>query len=217
VNPEIKDKVNHAKFDPVNVIDTFKNELILESANSITTASFHPLYVGPTKDSIYLNYNMRELSYRDYNWIEYSYPKSSDLLIFIDTTQYIGSINILNRFLSKSIHKNKSIKSYPIFLQNISKDTLNFGFGNYIPLILQAKDSSGDWKPIQKEFRYSCGTGLSYFYLPPDELLISSCKIFNGNYKTQLRLVYGYDETAFSNEFTGHINYSQFDKSVVNR
>jgi len=212
LNPKTTDNLNYSQFNLATVSDTFKRDSVLEPANSITTASYHPMYLGPSKDSIFLNYNLGEIGYRDYDWIAYNYPDSNDMKVVVDTLQNIGSINTFNLFSSKTLNKSKSIKSYPVFIRNNSTDTLNFGFGNFIPLIMEAKDSLDEWKPIQKEFRYSCGTGLSYIYLPPNEIMITSCKLFEGDFQTKLRLTYGYEKTAISNEFTGQINYSQFNK-----
>lgn len=79
-------------------------------------------------------------------------------------------------------------------------------------MIIEAKDSSGIWKPIQEPYVYFCGTGLTHYFLPPDEILVSSCKLFEGEFNTKIRIAFGFDRKTKSNEFDGKISYDQFDK-----
>jgi len=38
------------------------------------------------------------------------------------------------------------------------------------------------------------------------------CKIFDGKYQPKMRLVYGFDQSNYSNEFYGQMNYGQFNE-----
>lgn len=204
------------------LIDTFNNQLQPDTAYSITEAEFHPMYMGKKQDSISLNYWIGDIEYATMYWEEYKSPDSNDLNIFVDSTQIIGSVNNFyippplsfeeeNEKWKRTFVRGK-IKSYPIIIKNNSVDTLKVGYGDYIPMIIEAKDSLGNWKPIQKPYIYFCGTGLTMYFLPPEEIIITSCKLFEGEYKTKMRIVFGFERTIQSNEFTGKINYEQFNK-----
>lgn len=216
--------INHSQeeLEHLVLIDTFNNQLQLDTAYSITEAEFHPMYMGKKQDSITLNYWPGDIEYTSRYWEEYKSPDSNDLKIFVDSTQIIGSVNNFyippppsfeeeNQKWKRKFVRGK-IKSYPIIIKNNSVDTLKVGYGDYIPMIIEAKDSLGNWKPIQKPYIYFCGTGLSMYFLPPEEIIITSCKLFEGEYKTKMRIVFGFERTIQSNEFIGKINYEQFNK-----
>ena len=88
---------------------------------------------------------------------------------------------------------------------------MSVGYGQHIPLILEAQDSLGEWQAIQKLYTYWCGTGLTSFCLLPGELVITSCKLYEGDYQTKMRLAFGFKKTNYSNEFIGRMNYKQFE------
>ena len=45
---------------------------------------------------------------------------------------------------------------YPVLLINNHTDTVTIGYGVILPLEMEAKDSTGLWKPIEKRFIYLC-------------------------------------------------------------
>ena len=100
--------------------------------------------------------------------------------------------------------------AYPVFLKNETNDTLQIGSGNYIYMIVEAVDSFGVWRPIQRPYVYFCGTGLNSIIIFPNEYMITACDIFNGDYSTKLRLKLKRNNNLLSNEFYGKIYYSQF-------
>ncbi len=175
------------------------------------------LYIGKEKDSIFIQrfFEQEEISFSDFR-----NPKVKDINIFVDTSQIIGEFFKFPEpppplSYKKEILKEDrlfySYKSYPVVIKNLSKDTLYASFGEIIPIYIEAIDSSNQWKPIQNRFQYFCGVGVSRFYLPKNEIMVSNCKIFKGNFKTKMRMVFGYEEKIYSNEFSGKINYTQFD------
>lgn len=221
------------EFESIELIDTFSNQLVFDKASSLTEAAFHPMYIGMIKDSIPLNYWSGEIKTKSFSWDEFKKPNSADLNVYVDTNQIIGSVN---RFIplpplplppnleekertekkwEKQVYRGE-IKSYPIFIKNKTKDTLNISYGDYIPLIIEAIDSLGEWKPIQEPYIYFCGTGLSYFYLPSEEIALTSCKLFEGNYETTMRITFGFDKRIKSNVFKAKMNYEQFIKDKHN-
>jgi len=97
---------------------------------------------------------------------------------------------------------------YPVMLTNLDIDTISIGYGNHIPLIMEATDSFGNWKPIQEISIYLCGNGVGTINLPPSECVLTLAPNYQGNYKTELRLTLG---DSHSKSFIGLINYSQFE------
>jgi hypothetical protein len=210
-------------FNNIVFSDSLRRLPKLDTASVISVACFSPLYIGPSKDSIFLCYNTWDISQREFVRDAYRQIQTNDLSIYVDTTKKIASINSFNFIpsvpssnnlenidLSTSI-PNDVIVAYPVFIKNLSSDTLSVGFGNFMPIIIQAIDSLGQWSPIQDYYFYDCGTGLSAFYIPPNQICVTSCKLFKGNFKTKMRLVYGYKKQIFSNEFYGWMDYKQFE------
>ena len=89
-------------------------------------------------------------------YVKYKYPSSNDLKIFVDTSKIIGSgmdrrstYGMTEEDILSYNFRGK-YKSHPVFIENISNDTLSIGFGNRIFPIVEAKDSLGNWRPIQE-------------------------------------------------------------------
>jgi len=221
------DTIKEKNFTSITLVDTFSNKLVPDTANHITEAEFHPLYMGIDQDSISLNYTSYNTNYQTPNWNQYKHSASTGMDIFVDTSTIIGSplgfYGVLPSSFSedskngeqKRVDFRGGTKSYPVFLKNLSQDTIELGYGEFIPLLIEAKDSLDNWKLIQEPFMYFCGTGLSHFYLPPGEITVTSCKLFSGDYKTKMRLVYGFMPVLKSNEFEGFMNYTQFEKLEI--
>lgn len=104
--------------------------------------------------------------------------------------------------------KQKIAGSHLVLLTNTSKDTCLIGYGDYLPLILEARNIHGEWKPIQQRFMYMCGNGVGSILLPPGEIVLTLAPVFNGEYPTQLRFCFGKN---YSKPFPGTIHYTQFD------
>lgn len=98
-------------------------------------------------------------------------------------------------------------QSYPVLLTNLQNDTIEIGYGNVLPLIMEARDSSGKWRPIEERFIYSCGNGIGTIILPPGEVVLSTAPILQGNYQTEFRLTIGKNR---SRPFRGRIDYGKF-------
>jgi hypothetical protein len=101
----------------------------------------------------------------------------------------------------------KYYKSHPIFITNNSDSTTIVGYGYNIPIILEAKDQKGEWKPIEKQYYYSCGVGLHYIVLHPGEVIFVLGHIYSGSFKTTLRYKLG---DSYSATFFGSISPQQF-------
>jgi len=210
-----KEEVNKNKFENIILDDRFSNKLYPENSDSITVAEYSPLFIGKYSPKI-------NLSYLYYKTIEkftfvkedkYKLPKKDSIKIFVDTTRTIGTPMGLYGY--SHIEKRNDKIAFPIFMENVSQDTVQIGYAGYLPLLIEAKDQKGNWKPIQKTLRFECGTGIFGFYLSPNNMLVSSIKIYDGNFNTKLRLVYELsNEKIYSNEVNGKINSNQFENET---
>ena len=198
------------KYVEIKLIDRFTNELKLDSANSLTVSEISPLYIGRITNEIIISYQNCETVSKTKNRKKYKTPRANSLEIFIDTTRTIGIPMGFYRH-SKEEKRNDKI-AYPFFMKNISKDTMNIGYAEFLPIIIEAKDRNGNWNAIQKKFTFDCGTGIQNFYFAPNNIIISSMKKFNGTFKTKLRLKYDFVGTEiYSNIIDGEINEKQFE------
>lgn len=210
---------NIERENSITLIDTITTELKKDTSTFLKEAQFHPIYIGKKADTIRLNYNPKLITQVTHSNQLYKSPDSLDLKIYVDTSLLCASVE---RYIDwkvadslgtlSPIFYKLQYQSYPVFIENKSKDTLEIGYGEYIPLVIEALDRNSNWEPIQRTYVYMCGTGMPYYYLPSDEILITSCKLFDGDFKTKLRLVYGWETKIYSNEFYSFINESQFKR-----
>lgn len=121
--------------------------------------------------------------------------------------------------------REQNVKAFPVFVYNNSNDSNYFiNYGNYtnpnskvFPMIQEAKDKNGMWKPIEfSEDIILSPEGSLYYELLPKNFLVTSIIKYKGDYKTKIRvkIVIG-KEIFYSNEINGTINYSQFDTAPV--
>lgn len=211
-------------------------------ATWLSTASYGLLYIGKWKDTIYPDYSLKYYSiapppppppgsdfdlsdtlgfykriteHKIYpyhiDWEAPNYHKTwqeAKISILVDTTQRVKNEDI-------EVNKNGHFfDAYPVLIKNKDSDTITITFGDFVPLITEAKDSTGNWRPIEKRKRYKCGMGIGAIILPPDEVVLTATMIYQGNYQTSLRLKI---DSTFSNEFKGNINYRQFESMFNNQ
>jgi hypothetical protein len=197
--------------------DSLHVELQLDTTSCLNESEFHPLFIGKLVDSIYLSYNQNFIKKIELEHSIFPNFKVDNINIFIDTSQFIASRELHGKWVTvdnehdSEFHSNEiHLKSYPVIIKNIGTKDIVIGYGNHLPIIMVAQDSIGNWKSIQKFYTYTCGTGMMFPYLNENEILITSCKLFDGDFTTKIRLKYGWDESSYSNEFVGKIKYSQF-------
>ena len=204
------EKVN---FSQIYLKDKFSNKLELDFANKITTSEISPLYIGKITETITISYQTLETVKKTETHKDYSLPEENSLEIFVDTSRIIGIPMGLYEYCK--IEKRNNKIANPIFIKNKSKDTLNIGYAEYLPIIIEAKNRNGEWQPIQKRMRFMCGNGIVDFYCPPNNIVVSAMQKYSGSFKTKLRLKYesfGSKSSIFSNEIDGEINEKQFVK-----
>ena len=219
------------------IIDTLDFKTSKRKATWLSTADYALLYIGKWKDTIYTDYSLKhypipqpppssKFESSDTNgyhkrltkhkmypyYIDWMTPLNykswhkAEISIKVDTTQRIKNENM--HVKSESLF----FEAYPVLIENKEKDTITIGYGHFLPLIAEAKDSTGNWKPIEERWRYGCGNGVGTIILPPQNIGLSATMIYHGNYSTTIRLRI---DSSFSNEYKGNINYRQFE-SVFN-
>lgn len=173
--------------------------------------NYNPLYIGKYQSAVKLTHNFFDHlnvdKYLKYSWTNELMWGKMDLEMFIDTSIYTINRDVIWSEDYENLN-DKIIKSFPILIKNRSNYNGMIGYGKHIPMILEAKDSLQNWRPIEEPFQYMCGTGLNYIMLPANEIIIAAVPIFRGRYKTELRLKLG---NNYSNTIGGSINISQFE------
>lgn len=96
---------------------------------------------------------------------------------------------------------------FPVTIYNAEDKDFIVGFGNHIPLELEALDKENNWKQIYGYRKYLCGTGIKYIMLKPKQIAIVFEPKLNGNFKTKLRYRL---KNIVSNEFEGNIDEVYF-------
>ncbi|WP_196889469.1 hypothetical protein [Aureivirga sp. CE67] len=190
------------------VLDTFQTgKETLTNLKETVYDNYKVRYVGKIKDTIYVDEIVKSIftppppptsrtnksemeiknyldnyktKYYDY-FIDskksehYKWYRDSKLSIQIDTTQTIGSTGKI---------------AYPVIIQNTTKDSIAF-FPYFVPLILEAKSKSGDWKPIEITEKYKYSLANETIIIPPNEIVLISSFKYSGDFKTRLRLKLG--------------------------
>ena len=214
-------KIDRFKFKQdlknIVVIDSFNNSFSEANFKDIQTGIYEIFYFGKKVDTIFLPMNRLSEKYK--RRIFYNHRNNlitNELIKFIvDTSKIVSSIpfqnftsdkNNLDSFERSNIN---NFKSYPTYIQNISEDSLFLSLGN-LNIIMQAKDSTNRWIPIEKPEIIKCGFGLPINYLAKNEIVMFGCRIYSGTFRTKFRLKMG--KSIYSNEFWGNINYDQFWK-----
>ena len=167
-----------------------------------TTAYYPVIKFGYDIDSLILEESTPrfESYYPDHDISPFGQREMAQLSIWVDTTQNLVAANLGHRML---------FEGYPVTVINESNNVSSIGTEHTLSFILEAVDSNGNWRAIEKHFYWMCGTGLSGIMLSPHEMDITSVAIYQGEFKTKMRLKF-YDN--YSNEFIGHVNHRQFVK-----
>jgi len=199
---------------PTLINDSIKKREPLETS-WLPTAKYDLMYIGAEKDTIFVKkyylsfYNLYpKEAYKNPDSIPkpklagyyagYLDPshntvslKYANLKIYVDTTQNLSERNA----------------RHSVFIKNIYKDTVVIAFGQIIDATMEALNKNGEWQPIERPWRWSCGTGIGQIMLPPNEIVITSAVKYTGEFKTQMRIKIG---KSYSNIFQGSIHPRQF-------
>ena len=211
--PTILDTLN------IDLLDFLKNDTI--NSTWLSTAEYDFLYIGAPKDSIYvdhfLSFSPPPPPPPNSEGKKYNLPKYENKFgkHYIEWDAPIAFKSVKNAKIEIRINTMKTINnSYPVIVTNQDIDTVMIGYGNHMPIIMEALDSNNVWKPIEKRYIYGCGNGVGTIILPPKDIVLTSAPIFNGDYTTKLRLRF-YKTDIYSNTFNGSINYRQFESKFT--
>src|SRR5690554_1767318 len=131
-----------------------------------------------------------------------------------DHFDYSDTIEIKTDSINLGYKQNPWINNYPVFIVNFTDTIISLTYGaiSGFSMIQEAKDSIGNWKPIQYWHWDWCGNTYSTVDLKPNYYALTRTPKFSGDFKTKLRLkLRFFNEYFYSNEFIGSIDYSQFD------
>lgn len=127
-----------------------------------------------------------------------------DTIFVRDNLGYIVNIQIIRGTNHISVNK--------LTIRNNSDSAIFVPIeDNKLVMIQEAKDSLGNWKPIEHFLHSDCGNSYSSFTIPPNNTYELKFAKFCGDYKTKIRIRLSINHKEYlSNEFEGNINYEQF-------
>jgi hypothetical protein len=140
-------------------------------------------------------------------WLEQGKEYYPDKKVWFTENDIVGSIS------AESIPQ-IIFKGFPVYILNVSDTTVKLWHQKYrVPLIQEALDVDGKWKPIELIYKPPPTAPLrdyGYSTLKPGQMLVSSIYQYKGNLKTLLRVKIILDgKEYFSSPFNGSIDRSQ--------
>ncbi|WP_299884174.1 hypothetical protein [uncultured Lacinutrix sp.] len=197
----IQEKKEKELYTSLPKVKNFYNKKkLLDIENKLVKVTYGVQYDGELKPEIRLNNWLRSNTEKDFYIYDTQFKKG--LKIIVDTTQIIFKE-------TPGFNYEKPTNAYPVFLFNKTNADIAIGFGSLIYMILEAKNEKGEWKPIEKQDYYYCGTGVYEYVLKKNKLCVTAVHKYSGSFKTKLRLRH---LGNYSNEFEGYINPSEFGK-----
>ena len=85
----------------------------------------------------------------------------------------------------------KKVNSYPVYVRNLSNETITIGYGNQIRLIGEIKGQNNNWYAIERPHYYACGTGIHDINLYKNELAITGVPVIKGDTNIEFRVKIG--------------------------
>ncbi len=174
----------------------------------------YPYYFGKLTDTVLLFHNiLPPLAMRTEGWkMRFRPPAESFDDYFHDRPvnreiQTWESVKLkVHIDLTQSV-QNYGRDAFPVLVENATNDTVQVGYGYYVPIILEAKDNKGNWRPLEYLHVYQCGNGVRDILLPPKEFTVTSVVKTSGSFRTKLRLNLG---ASYSREYVGSIDSLNF-------
>jgi hypothetical protein len=175
--------------------------------NKNRISNYLPLYLGKLDTVISIDYKMPYTALRahsihisenlTYKYQGFQSKKPLKLAIYVDTARIIGNCDEKYSWDSICYH------AYPVFIYNQSRHNYVVAGYDHIILLLEAKNEVGQWVQIEEPYMEECGTGMTFPFMKPKQLMLTSCVVPKGDFHTRLRLRFG--ENTYSNEFNGTI------------
>ena len=179
------------------------------------TVSDYPIYyIGLPHDTIKIGkryWRGRTNWNEDSNISRSRIYSDKSLKLFVDTLLKTNSpVEYLSNDLKIAKDSTINYSSFIFTVRNISDSIIYLGrtFSVYF-INREAKNRNGKWVKIDKKLYEAgiCGTGQPYIILKPNEIVISKLKRYSGNFLTDFRLVFGFDNNVvYSNTFRDFIN-----------
>lgn len=166
------------------------------------------------KDSIKPSFVIIVDTSQDLDCYEYFFWIEKDKKYYPD--QEIGYIeNEQQRQFNAKTTNQAIFKGYPVYLVNLSDTTIRIRHRKYqVPLVQEALDTDGLWKPIETLFSLPPGVKVTNYSgispLKSGEMMVSSIYNYKGQFQTMLRVKIMIEKTPYySQPFKGSINHSQ--------
>ncbi len=147
-------------------------------------------------------------------------PDSTTLRIHVDTSfNLTHSFNYTHILPDGNMVDSDSIvryKSFVVISTNLS-DSLIFLSDCWIKsyLIMQARNTRGEWVDIEKPDRIECGTGCRPVVVEPNQIVIAKLLRYRGDYRTECRLKYSkWGHNVYSNIFMNNIYKAHLSESM---
>ena len=197
-------------YTTIELKDRFHNTLKLGKWDNLflhNEEQFAPIYVGDIKPVIQLVYKPEKTGNRtEFETISPLYPTKQSLTLTIDTTRTIGMPMSVWEYCKKPEYR-REFMAFPVFIENISNDTLIVGDGDMFPISIEAKDKDGIWRRILNPLELECGTDLKAIFLAPHQISITAIPICEGSFRTKIRLVFKSpkNQFIFSNAIDGYV------------
>lgn len=192
------------------VPEVFRTDTIskLHPQKSKYLQSYYPSFLGKFSfgDTLFTDDRWREDADQDYLY----FMRDSIDYFASDGFQLIPRPDI--KLPDFNNMRDKTAAYFPVFLPNETSETkLLFGKSSYVYAIQEARDSSGDWRPIEHRGFDWCGMGRWELKVHPQEYAAMLMPLYQGNYATELRIIFKNGENKIiSKPYTGTISYEQF-------
>jgi hypothetical protein len=208
--------VNGQTFKPPVIIDSLKvNKEFVEVRHLISWQRI-PFYIGPLVDTIVIGrfYHDVRAPIRDH-FSKATNEETEKQFTWLPDSSLEFYIQDKNEVTLQEYEEDAylNFKALPVFIRNRSDSTIIAGYGYDIPVVIEAIDNGGSWRPIEERYFYDCGVGLRYILLKPQNVACLLIPKYKGRYKTSLRLKL---KNNYSKPFKGTINIEQFDKRSKN-
>jgi hypothetical protein len=115
----------------------------------------------------------------------------------------------------------RSYRGFRLLLINATNSEVAFSASDSrLPIIQEALDSRGRWRPIEYLPESSCGNSYHSVFLPARHYFEFAVPAYTGKQRSRLRFVLQREQRGtpiYSNEFEGSINPRQFSKKQGHR
>lgn len=186
-----------------------RQPLKLYEKDHLWATSTHLMGKFQFSDSIYIDEQPMVFTEKDYyfppwdseNDEEEVYPLDG-LQLKVDHTTYI-----------KGWYNSDDKAHIPVFIINETGSTKYlFGSNERVASMIEAKDRTGVWRPIEYVFGpTSCTYKMGFIKIHPKEFCVLALPLFRGDFKTQIRIkLKNQHSILISEAFPGYINEKQF-------